>query len=102
MLATMMPDKHRQQLVCVKPIGLGPPSSPADLDARRVDHDVVHALLTEPAMQPPAVAPRFVAAVNVRSVASLKPLGRLGDVMGNGFRIAGSNRVAAHAAAAVA
>ena len=64
-LAGVVAQQHRQQLVAIEPIGLGAPGAPVHLDARGVDHDVVDALLDQPAVQPPAVAAGLVAGVHL-------------------------------------
>ena len=100
--ARMVPQQHRQQLVPIEPIGLGPPGAPVDLDAGRVHHDVVDTLRTQPAVQPPAVATRFVATVHRRARRQLAAPARLGDARQNTGLIAGAHRIPARPAPAIA
>src|SRR5678810_169358 len=60
-LAAVMAQQHRQQLVAIEAVGLGPLGASVHFDAGGVDHDVVDTLLDQPAVQPPAVAAGFVA-----------------------------------------
>ena len=101
-LARMVPQQHRQQLVAIEPIGLGPPGAPVDLDAGRVHHDVVDTLLTQPAVQPPAVTTRFVATVHrcARRQPATSP--RLTDASQHLGLRAGTHRVPARTATAAA
>ena len=71
----------------VKPIGLGAPGAPVDLDARGVDHDVVDALLDQPAVQPPAVAARLVTAEKRRLLFNAKSLTRSSNLHFHGFPV---------------
>src|SRR2546428_7129755 len=64
-LACTVAQQHRQQLVAIEPVGLGAPGVPVHFDAGGVDHDVVDALLGQPAVQPPAVPAGFVAGIHL-------------------------------------
>jgi hypothetical protein len=87
--------QHRQQLATVEAIGLGPPGPAIDFDAGRVHHDVVDTLRKKPAVQPEAVAARFVATAH-HSIAhqTTARLG-LGDRVQHRPLIARVHRVAA-------
>jgi len=86
-LAGMVAQQHRQQLVAVQAIGLGAPGTPVHLDAAGVDHEVVGALFAQPAMEPPAVASGFVAAVHSGLRPKLAAISRLGDAVRDGGRV---------------
>ncbi|WP_244504062.1 hypothetical protein [Variovorax sp. CF079] len=101
-LAAMMAQQHRQQLVAIEPVGLGPPGVSVHLDAGGVDHDVVHTLLDQPAVQPPAVAACFVARVHLGLRRELAALSGLADAVRNCGRVAGVHVVPARAAVAIA
>jgi hypothetical protein len=101
-LAVMVPHQHRLQLVAIESVGLGTPRAPVDLDAGSIDHDVVHAQLSEPAVKPPAVASGFVAAVHPRTRRCLEPLAGAHDAVGGCRLVASGHRVTAHATATVA
>ena len=58
-LPRVMAYEHRQQLVRIQSVGLSATGSAIDFDAGRIHDDVVHAQLSEPAMQPPPIAARF-------------------------------------------
>ena len=98
----MMAQQHRQQLVAIEAVGLGPPGVSVHLDAGGVDHDVVDTLLDQPAVQPPAVAACFVARVHPGLRLELAALPGLADAVRNCGRVAGVHVVAARAAAAIA
>ncbi len=98
----MMAQQHRQQLVAIEPIGLGPPGVSVHLDARGVDHDVVDTLLDQPAMQPPAVTAGFVAGVHLGLRLELAALPGLADAARDCGRVARVNAVPARPAVAVA
>ena len=50
----------------IQSVGLGTPPPPLHLNARRIDHNVVDSRLEQPPVQPETIAPRFVAAHNLR------------------------------------
>src|SRR6476620_11415594 len=100
-LASVVAQQHRQQLVAVEAIALCTPRAPVDLDAGRVDHDVVDALLEQPSVQPPAVSPGFVAAMYLGLVGQPEAGFGLAQTVSHSRRIAGSD-VAAGVALGVA
>src|SRR5437899_6546508 len=102
MLARVMANEHRQQLVGIQPIGLGSPCASIDLDACRINHDVVNAQLAQPAVQPPAVAPGLVTAVHLGPSASLESRCGLDDAICHGSCIAGADGIATDAVPAIA
>src|SRR5215510_2112944 len=59
-LASKVTKQHAQQLLAIQTIGLPVTSMPFDFDTRRIDHQVNHSLLAEEAMQPKAIATRFI------------------------------------------
>ncbi len=97
-----MPDEHGQQPVRVQPIGLGPPCSAVDFDARGIHDDVGDAELAEPSMEPPAVPTRLVDAVHLGPPADLEPRGGLEDVGSDRSRIARGHGVATHVKSVIA
>jgi hypothetical protein len=100
-LAGVVAQQHRQQLVAIEPVGLGTPGAPVHLDARGVDHDVVDALLDQPAVQPPAVAARLVARVHLGLGAQATACSCLRNAIKYGGGIAGVDVVPPWAAPAV-
>src|SRR2546422_9988295 len=102
MLARVMANEHRQQLVGIQPIGLGSPCASIDLDACRIDHDVVDAQLAQPAVQPPAVAPGLVTAVHLRLTAGLESRCGLDDAIRHGICMTSGNGIATDAVPAIA
>ncbi|PSL79537.1 hypothetical protein C7T35_36925 [Variovorax sp. WS11] len=80
-LAAVVPNQHRQQLISIKAIGLGAPRPAIDFDASGIDNDAVHAQLDEPTMQPPAISTCFVAAVHLRTRWCLEPLASTNDAI---------------------
>lgn len=101
-LTRMLSQQHDQQLVSVQAIGLGSPGTPIDLDARGVDHDVVDALLDQPAVQPPAVAAGLVAAVDLALGAQAATLSGLRQALQHCDGVAGVHAISARASPAVA
>ncbi len=101
-LARVVANQHREQLVTVQPVGLGPPRAAVDFNARRIHHDVVDTLLDEPAVQPEAVAPGLIAAMHARL--RRKPATRLGlgDALEQRRGVPCRYRIAARAARPVA
>src|SRR4029450_9158595 len=75
--------------------------APVDLDARRVDDDVVDTRPGEPSVQPPAVTACFVAAVHDRLPARVPPDFRLGDANRPPLPLASANAVVAHPVSAI-
>lgn len=63
-LAGVIAHQHRTQLVAVKPVGLRATGMPVHLDTGRINHEIDHALLGQPAVQPEAVAAGLVTAVD--------------------------------------
>jgi len=97
-----MAQQHRQQLVAIEPVGLGPPGASVHFNAGGVDHDVVHTLLDQPAVQPPAVTAGFVARVHLGMRFELAAIPSLANAAGNCGHVAGVNAIAARGAAAIA
>jgi hypothetical protein len=75
---------------------------PIDFDARGVDHDVVDALLDQPAVQPPAVSAGLVAGVDLALGAQAAARTGLAQALQHCNGVAGVHGVAARAALAVA
>ena len=101
-LAGMVADQQREQLVSVEPISLGSACETIDLDAGRVNNDVVHAQLAQPSMEPPAIASFHVDAVDLGPPSDSQALRGFKNSSSNGGRIAGGDRVPTHLASVVA
>jgi hypothetical protein len=63
-LARVITHKHREQLVAVKSIRLRATGAPVHLDTGRIHHEIGNALLSQPAVQPEAVAASLITAVD--------------------------------------
>jgi hypothetical protein len=94
--------QHRQQLVAIEPVRLGPPGAPVHLDARGVDHDVVDALLDQPPVQPPTVAAGLVTGMHLGITAQAAARPRLGHAIRDCVRVTSVDGVPARAAPAIA
>jgi hypothetical protein len=101
-LAAMVAQQHRQQLVAIEPVGLCTPGAPVDFDARRVDHDVVDAVLDQPPVQPPTVAARLVARMHPGLGAHTIARSRPGHAIKDRTGIASLNAVPTRTATTVA
>ena len=65
--------QQRQQFADVEPIGLRPPRFALHFNARRIHHDIAHALLHQPAMQPEAIATGFITTLDRRVTWQAEP-----------------------------
>ena len=101
-LAALVAYQHPHQLLQIQSVGLGPPRSPVDLDARRVEHPALHTLGLKPAVQPEAVVARLVAAHDAHRLTQPfdRPAVRPRDVMPHRRRVATWQHVTAQLGAA--
>ncbi len=88
----MIAEQHAHQLGRVQPVALGPALAAVDLDAGRVDHQVVPALAGQPAVQPETVAARLVAAVHRGVLGQAETLLGLGNLLQHRGGVAATDR----------
>src|SRR5215204_4778626 len=69
--ASMPSHEHPNETLCVGAVGLEPTPAPAHLDACRIKHAVADPPRNQQAIEPEAVIPRFIASVDLGSIAAL-------------------------------
>src|SRR5258706_13324956 len=101
-LPVVVAHEQLEQLVAIDAIGFGAPAPARDLDAGGIDHDVVNAVLAQPAMQPPAVTAGLVAGVERRRGRNAKAHTGLGGAAQESLGVACGNGEAAGRATVIA
>ena len=85
-----MSQQHRQQLRRVEPVGLAPARPSLNLDARRIDDDILDSDAEQMPMQPESIAASFEAASHRRIVVETKLGLAACDAVGERVGVAGS------------